>query len=122
MTRHGKTLAALRALARGATPADLRAATGLSRAGMYRLLADLRELGLVVAHRPEGRGVDTGAPYQVLDWGVFDARRLRGPKAGREPHPAAGGSVCADAPQVVAGVAGEGVDGGGGQGVGAAGL
>lgn len=63
-------LALLRALAAGSTITELRAATGLSRPSIYRVLRDLQGLGVRIALTPR-------RTVQVLDWGVIDPRRLR---------------------------------------------
>lgn len=70
LTIHPDTLRALLgALRDGATLAQLRAATGRSRATIHRDLAALRALGVRIEH-PSGGGL------AVTDWGIFDPRRL----------------------------------------------
>lgn len=76
MTRHQQTVAILRALRHGATLADLQTAVGLSRASTYRALADLQQLGIIIARRPTGRAGDSAAPYHVADWGIIDPEKL----------------------------------------------
>lgn len=70
LTIHPDTLRALlRALRGGATLAELRAATGRSRATVHRDLAALRALGVRIERDGAGR-------CAVTDWGVFAPERL----------------------------------------------
>lgn len=59
--------ALLSALRDGATMPELVRMTGRSTATVFRDLADLRALGVVL---------DTG-PYRVRDWGLFDPGALK---------------------------------------------
>ena len=59
----------LRALAAGSTIAELRAATGLSRSSIYRVLGELEGLGLRVE-------LTQRRPVRVVDWGVINPNRL----------------------------------------------
>lgn len=71
-------LSLLRGLAAGATLAELRSATGLSRPSIHRLLRELEGLGLRVE-------TARGRPVRVLDWGIIDPARI--PAAGRISAP-----------------------------------
>jgi len=59
----------LRALAAGSTITELRAATGLSRPSIYRVLGELESLGLRVE-------LTQRRPVRVVDWGVINPNRL----------------------------------------------
>lgn len=63
-------LTLLRALAAGSTVAELRAATGLSRPSIYRVLRELGGLGVRIE-------LTARQPVRVLDWGVINPARLR---------------------------------------------
>lgn len=64
----------LRGLHEGADFAALQAATGRTRSALYRDLAALRHLGVVIGPRSRRAGGDP--PFRVLDWGVFRPERL----------------------------------------------
>lgn len=52
----------------GQTEESVCEALGIHRATLFRHLATLRSFGVQVEHRPDG--------YHVLDYGIFDRRRL----------------------------------------------
>lgn len=62
-------LTLLRAIAAGSTITELRAATGLSRPSIYRVLREVGGLGVRVE-------LAARRPVRVLDWGVIDPHRL----------------------------------------------
>lgn len=74
---HPATLRALLgALRGGPTLAELRAATGRSRASVFRDLGALRALGMRIQ-------VGAGGRYAVADWGVFDPAQVAAPVTNR---------------------------------------
>lgn len=58
----------------GANVADLQAATGRSRATIYRDISELRALGVKFDTRSRRAGFDQ--KFVVLDWGPFDPGRV----------------------------------------------
>ena len=66
---YASLLTLLRALAAGSTVTELRAATGLSRSSIYRVLGELEGLGLRVE-------LTQRRPVRVVDWGVINPNRL----------------------------------------------
>ena len=61
-------------LREGMTTAELVELTGRPRSSLYRDLAALRELGVVLAPRSRRAGGDP--PFSVVDWGPFEPHLL----------------------------------------------